>query len=140
MKIDHQTMLEAFEETDGRGDVLSIPREYLVLMKAVPYERFAPIFYQFIKWFVDGDDTPLEEPLANAELEGLKEHQRQNALRRRAFLVTQHKKIMRQWGKCDELQNTTEYQNPPHRAITRRGIRSPRFFRGNLSRKRSMPL
>lgn len=89
MKIDHKTMLEAFEETDGRGDVLSIPREDLVRLKAVPFERFAPIFYQLFKWFVDGDETPLEDPIANAMLEGYKEHQRQNALRREAFLVAQ---------------------------------------------------
>lgn len=102
MRIDRKTMLEAFEETDGRGDVLSIPREYLVRMKAVPYERFAPIFYQLIKWFVDGDKTPLEDPLANAELEGMKEEQRKNALRRRAFLVEQSNRAKKgaeaRWG------------------------------------------
>lgn len=89
MKIDTKTMLEAFEETGGRGDVLSIPREDLVRLKAVPLERFAPIFYQLFKWFVDGDETPLEDPIANAMLEGYKEHQRQNAMRRKAFLVEQ---------------------------------------------------
>ena len=89
MKTDRKTMLEAFEETDGRGDVLSIPREDLVRLKAVPFERFAPIFYQLFKWFVDGDETPLEDPIANAMLEGMKEEQRQNALRRKAFLVAQ---------------------------------------------------
>lgn len=89
MRIDRKTMLEAFEETDGRGDVLSIPREDLVRLKAVPLERFAPIFYQLFKWFVDGDETPLEDPIANAMLEGYKEHQRQNAMRRKAFLVEQ---------------------------------------------------
>ncbi len=89
MKIDHQTMLEAFEETGGRGDVLSIPREDLLRLKAVPLKRFAPIFHQLIKWFVDGDETPLEDPLANAMLEGFKEHQRVNAKRRLAFLKKQ---------------------------------------------------
>ena len=89
MKIDHQTMLEAFEETGGRGDVLSIPREDLLRLKAVPLKRFAPIFNQLIKWFVDGDETPLEDPLANAMLEGFKEHQRVNAKRRLAFLKKQ---------------------------------------------------
>lgn len=89
MKTNNRTMLDAFNETDGRGDVLSIPREDLVRLKAVPLERFAPIFHQLFKWFVDGDETELEDPIANAMLEGFKEHQRKNAVRRKAFLVEQ---------------------------------------------------
>ena len=112
MKIDHKTMLEAFEETDGRGDVLSIPREDLVRLKAVPLERFAPIFYQLFKWFVDGDETPLEDPLANAMLEGMKEEQRENARRRKAFLIAQQDKINKRWKKS-EPENTTEYHGKP---------------------------
>lgn len=108
MRIDHKTMLEAFEETEGRGDVLSISREDLVRLKAVPFERFAPIFYQLFKWFVDGDETPLEDPVANAMLEGYKEHQRINARRRKAFLIAQQEKINKRWKK-NECVNTMEY-------------------------------
>lgn len=95
MKIDHKTMLEAFEETNGRGDVLSIPRSELVGLTTLPFELLAPVFYQLFKWFVDGDETPLEEPYANAILERMKEEQRQNALRRKAFLIAQKDKINR---------------------------------------------
>lgn len=89
MKIDTKTMLEAFEETGGRGDVLSIPRKDLVQLATVPFKRFAPIFHQLFKWFVDGDNTPLKDPLANAMLERLKVQQLENARRRKAFLVRQ---------------------------------------------------
>lgn len=89
MRIDRKTMLEAFEETDGRGDVLSIPRKDLVQLATVPFKRFAPIFHQLFKWFVDGDNTPLKDPLANAMLERLKVQQLENARRRKAFLVRQ---------------------------------------------------
>ena len=112
MKTNNRTMLDAFNETDGRGDVLSIPREDLVRLKAVPIERFAPIFHQLFKWFVDGDETELEDPIANAMLEGFKEHQRKNAVRRKAFLLSQQDKINQRWKKQNQ-RNTTEYNGKP---------------------------
>ena len=112
MKTNNRTMLDAFNETDGRGDVLSIPREDLVRLKAVPIERFAPIFHQLFKWFVDGDETELEDSIANAMLEGFKEHQRKNAVRRKAFLLSQQDKINQRWKKQNQ-RNTTEYNGKP---------------------------
>ena len=92
MKIDTHTMLEAFDETGGRGDALTLSRESLVALAGVPAEVFAPIFHRLFQWFVSGDDTPLADPLANALLEGMKEHQRKNATKRRAYLVAQAEK------------------------------------------------
>lgn len=92
MKIDTKTMLEAFEETGGRGDALTLSRESLVALASIPVETFAPIFHRLFQWFINGDETPLTDPLANALLQSMKEHQKKNATKRRAYLVAQAEK------------------------------------------------
>lgn len=121
MNTDSKTMLEAFEETGGRGDVLSLPLAYLKRMQAVPFERFAPIIYQLFKWFVTGDNTPLDDPLANAELEGLKVEQLQNAVRRKAFLVEQANRAKKgaaaRWGTSNAHGHTEDAHGCPRAAV-----------------------
>lgn len=141
MRTDNKTMLEAFEETGGRGDVLSLPLSYLKRMQAVPFDWFASVLHQLFKWFVSGDETPLEDPIANAELEGLKEEQRKNALRRKAFLVAQSDRIKRRWEKnkheipTGNPGNTTVYHGIPTITKTVTVNRNPNQSEGYGLRK-----
>lgn len=85
-----KTMLEKFNETDGRGDVLSLAREDVARLYALPVEIYAPIVHALFGWFLNGDANTLDDPRDNAMLEGFKEHQLANAWKRKAFLEKQN--------------------------------------------------
>ena len=125
MRIDHKTMLEAFEETGGRGDVLSLPRKAVASLAKLPMDGLAPMLQQLFRWFLDGDETHLVDPFADAMLEGLKEQQLQNATRRKAYLVAQAERIKLRWekNKYQGIPNdTTVYQT---KTVTVNGNHKP---------------
>ena len=89
MKPNYGSMLERFNATDGRGDILSFSLEDAARLAELPLEIVAPLFHALLRWFVSGEDIPLTDPRDRAMLAGFKEHQRANAARRGAFLEGQ---------------------------------------------------
>lgn len=89
---DYGGMLERFNATDGRGDVLSFSREDAARLAELPLEIAAPILHALLKWFLTGEDIPLDDPRDRAMLAGFKEHQLGNAARRGKFLNDQKAK------------------------------------------------
>ena len=85
-------MLERFNATNGRGDVLSFSREDAARLAELPLEIAAPILHALLKWFLTGEDVPLNDPRDRAMLAGFKEHQLGNAARRGKFLNDQKEK------------------------------------------------
>ena len=81
-----------------RGDVLSIAREDAARLAALPVEMFSPPFHALLCWFL-GEEAEsvrksLNDPRDKMLLDGLMEHQRQNAQRRGDYLTMQRDKSM----------------------------------------------
>ena len=89
---DYGSMLERFNATGGRGDVLSFSREDAARLAELPLEIAAPILHALLKWFLTGEDVQLDDPRDRAMLAGFKEHQLGNAARRGKFLNAQKEK------------------------------------------------
>lgn len=89
---DYGSMLERFNATGGRGDVLSFSREDAARLAELPLEIAAPILHALLKWFLTGEDVRLDDPRDRAMLAGFKEHQLGNAARRGKFLNDQKEK------------------------------------------------
>lgn len=85
-------MLERFNATDGRGDVLSFSREDAARLAELPLEIAAPILHALLRWFLTGEEVQLDDPRDRAMLAGFKEHQLGNAARRGKFLNDQKEK------------------------------------------------
>lgn len=116
MKIDTKTMLEAFEETGGRGDVLSIPLEKGAALTALPKEMFADILYPLFQWWVNGTCDEPSDARDRMMLEDMKRHQTANAIKRKAFLVAQSEK----WKKSVETRkNGKENLKPSTQAVAK---------------------
>lgn len=105
-------MLERFNATDGRGDVLSISREDAARLHELPLEIYGPIFHALLGWFLTGKETHLDDPRDRAMLAGFKEHQLGNAARRGKFLNDQKEKSDKAVQARRERTHGTSTDNP----------------------------
>lgn len=109
---DYGSMLERFNATDGRGDVLSFSREDAARLAELPLEIAAPILHALLKWFLTGEEVPLSDPRDRAMLAGFKEHQLGNAARRGKFLNDQKEKSDKAVQARKERTHGTPADNP----------------------------
>lgn len=109
---DYGSMLERFNATDGRGDVLSFSREDAARLAELPLEIAAPILHALLKWFLTGEEVPLNDPRDRAMLAGFKEHQLSNAARRGKFLNDQKEKSDKAVQARKERTHGTPADNP----------------------------